>query len=125
MGIKENIKLLREKYKLSQKDLALIAGVTDKAVSTWESGAIEPRMGAIQKIADHFGLKKSNLFEDNGLTEKQGYYIDPEAAKMAQELYENPGMRILFDAAKNVSPEDLKVAAELISRMKKKEEYEE
>lgn len=44
---------------------------------------------------------------------------------MAQELYENPGMRILFDAAKNVSPEDLKVAAELISRMKKKEEYEE
>lgn len=58
MGIKENIKLLREKYKLSQKDLALIAGVTDKAVSTWESGAKEPRMGAIQKIADHFGLKK-------------------------------------------------------------------
>nr|DAF99186.1 MAG TPA: Repressor protein CI [Podoviridae sp. ctW0z17]DAP60210.1 MAG TPA: Repressor protein CI [Caudoviricetes sp.] len=125
LGIKENIKLLREKYKLSQKDLALIAGVTDKAVSTWESGAKEPRMGAIQKIADHFGLKKSNLIEDNGLTEKQGYYIDPEAAKMAQELYENPGMRILFDAAKNVSPEDLKVAAELISRMKKKEEYEE
>ena len=78
-----------------------------------------------KKIADHFGLKKSNLIEDNGLTEKQGYYIDPEAAKMAQELYENPGMRILFDAAKNVSPEDLKVAAELISRMKKKEEYEE
>ena len=125
IGNKRDIKLLREKYKLSQKDLALIAGVTDKAVSTWESGAKEPRMGAIQKIADHFGLKKSNLIEDNGLTEKQGYYIDPEAAKMAQELYENPGMRILFDAAKNVSPEDLKVAAELISRMKKKEEYEE
>ena len=24
-------------------------------------------MGAVQKIADHFGLKKSNLIEDNGL----------------------------------------------------------
>lgn len=67
MGIKENIKLLREKYNLSQKDLALIAGVSDKAVSTWESGAKEPRMGAIQKIADHFGLKKSNIIEDDGL----------------------------------------------------------
>ena len=43
---------------------------------------------------------------------------------MAQELYDNPGMRILFDAAKNVSAEDLKVAADLIARMKKKEEYE-
>lgn len=67
MGIKENIKLLREKYNLSQKDLAIIAGVTDKAVSTWESGAKEPRMGAIQKMADHFGLKKSNIIEDDGL----------------------------------------------------------
>ena len=67
MAISENIKLLREKYRLSQKDLALIAGVSDKAVSTWERGLKEPRMGAIQKIADHFGIKKSNLIEDGGI----------------------------------------------------------
>ncbi len=67
MAIGENIKLLREKYRLSQKDLALIAGVSDKAVSTWERGIKEPRMGAIQKIADHFGIKKSNLIEDGGI----------------------------------------------------------
>ena len=67
MSISENIKILREKYKLSQKDLAQIAGVTDKAVSTWERGIKEPRMGAIQRIADHFGLKKSDLIEDNGM----------------------------------------------------------
>lgn len=34
MGISENIKLLMEIYNLSQKDLGLIVGVTDKAVST-------------------------------------------------------------------------------------------
>lgn len=67
MAISENIKLLREKYRLSQKDLALIAGVSDKAVSTWERGLKEPRMGAIQKIADHLGIKKSNLIEDGGM----------------------------------------------------------
>ena len=67
MGIAENIKLLREMYNLSQKDLGLIAGVSDKAVSTWEKGIKEPRMGAIQKIADHFGLQKSNIIEDGGL----------------------------------------------------------
>ena len=70
MGIGENIKLLREKYGLSQKELGLIAGVSDKAVSTWEQGLKEPRMGAIQKIADHFGLQKSNIIEENGLTLK-------------------------------------------------------
>ncbi len=67
MPISKNIKLLREKYRLSQKELAAIAGVSDKAVSTWERGIKEPRMGAIQKIADHFGIKKSNLIEDGGI----------------------------------------------------------
>ena len=67
MPIGENIKRLRIMHGLSQKELARIAGVSDKAVSTWESGSKEPRMGAVQKIADHFGLKKSNLLEDNGL----------------------------------------------------------
>lgn len=65
MSIGENIKNLRLKYNLSQKDLALIAGVTDKAVSTWEKGVKEPRMGTVQKIADHFGIRKSDLIEDN------------------------------------------------------------
>ena len=67
MPISSNIKKLRAAYDLSQKDLASIAGVSNKAVSTWENGIKEPRMGAIQKIADHFGLKKSNLIEDDGM----------------------------------------------------------
>lgn len=71
LSISDNIKKLRELYNLSQSDLAKIAGVSDKAVSTWERGAREPRMGAIQKIAEHFGLKKSNLIEDDGMKEIQ------------------------------------------------------
>lgn len=67
MAFAKNIKDLREMYNLSQADLGKIAGVTDKAVSTWESGIKSPRMGTIEKIARHFGLKKSNLIEDNGL----------------------------------------------------------
>lgn len=67
MPISQNIKLLRERFGITQKELAEIAGVTDKAVSTWELGTNEPRMGAIQKISDHFGIKKSLLIEDDGM----------------------------------------------------------
>lgn len=67
MPISENIKQLRERYGITQKELAEIAGVTDKAVSTWEIGINEPRMGAIQKIADHFCIKKSDIIEENGM----------------------------------------------------------
>ncbi|WP_188453756.1 helix-turn-helix transcriptional regulator [Virgibacillus oceani] len=67
MGISENLKILRERHDLTQQELADIAGVSDKAVSTWEKGTKQPRMGTIQKIADHFGLKKSQIIEDGGL----------------------------------------------------------
>lgn len=67
MGISENIKILRERYNLTQDELAEIAGVTNKAVSTWELGIKEPRMGTIEKIAKHFGLKMSNIIEDGGM----------------------------------------------------------
>lgn len=69
MGISENIKILRDKFDLTQQDIADIAGVSNKAVSTWENGTKEPRMGTIQKIADHFGIKKSQLIEDGGMNE--------------------------------------------------------
>ena len=67
MGIAQNIRYLRRIHDLSQKDFGKIAGVSDKAVSAWENGLKEPRMGAIQKIADHFNLQKSNIIEDGGL----------------------------------------------------------
>ena len=65
MAIGHNIRMLREKYGLSQKELAQIAGVSDKAVSTWETGKKDPRMGAIEKIAAHFGILKSAIIEDS------------------------------------------------------------
>ena len=79
MSIGKNIKKLREIHNLSQKDLAEIAGVTDKAVSTWENGIKDPRMGSIQKIADHFGILKSDIIEDK---DSKVNYID--AAKTAK-----------------------------------------
>jgi len=64
MSIGANIRRLRSEHNLSQKELAQIAGVTDKAVSTWETGKKDPRMGAIEKIASHFGIRKSAIIED-------------------------------------------------------------
>ena len=65
MSLGQNIKRLRESHGMNQAQLAEIAGVTDKAVSTWENDLKIPRMGAIQKIADYFGLLKSDIIEDS------------------------------------------------------------
>ena len=69
MSIASNIKQLRESHGLTQAQLGDIAGVSDKAVSTWELGTAFPRMGPIQKMADYFKIPKSQLLED--LNEKK------------------------------------------------------
>lgn len=76
MGIRENIIQLRELFGVTQEQLASIAGVSRGAVSQWEGGFSEPRMGSIQKIADHFRISKSNIIEDNGMS-----FIDPVTKK--------------------------------------------
>lgn len=63
MSIGKRIKELRIEKGLSQIELGKIAGVTDKAVSTWEQDIKIPRMGAIEKIATYFGVTKSYIID--------------------------------------------------------------
>lgn len=76
MSIRANIIKLREIFEITQEQLAKIAGVSRGAVSQWEGGFSEPRMGSIQNIADYFGLTKSNIIEDGGMD-----LIDPVTRK--------------------------------------------
>lgn len=51
-------------------------------------------------------------------TSGRKYYFSDETAEMAQELFENHDTRMLFDAARNSRPEDIKMAAEMLLRFK-------
>jgi len=64
LSIAENIKRIRTEHGLSQAELGKIAGVSDKAVSTWELGIKTPRMGAVEKMANYFGIAKSAIVDD-------------------------------------------------------------
>lgn len=77
MGIPENIKGLRRMFKLTQDRLGDIAGVTGKAVWTWENGTAVPRMTQFQRMADYFGLPKSVLIDDGGIDR-----LDPVTRKL-------------------------------------------
>lgn len=63
-AVGRNIRKLRESHGMSQADLAKVAGVTDKAVSTWEMGLKQPRIVALTKVAEHFHVTISELYED-------------------------------------------------------------
>ena len=80
----------------------------------------KPSMEKVQKLADYFGVSVGYLTtgEDN---EDKGYYINPETAELAQTLFENKDLRVLFDAAKDATPEDLQTTYNIRMALKKKE----
>jgi repressor LexA len=64
VSIGKNIRRLRERRGLTQKELAAVLGVTDKAISAWEKDVNEPLMGNVQAMADFFCVLKSDIIED-------------------------------------------------------------
>ena len=117
MGIKENLKALRKQHNLSQQEMAKIAGVTDKAISTWESGTRIPRMGAIQKMADYFGLQKSDIIEDNSrILSGDGSTWTHAPGTESNES----DAQLLQNAKRDLSPEDYRMVIALIKRLREK-----
>lgn len=63
MELKDTIKRLREERGLTQEELAKALGVTRPAVTQWETGWSQPRMGTIEKLSQFFGVSKAELIE--------------------------------------------------------------
>lgn len=66
-GIAANIKALRKRFGVTQRELAEAVGVTENAVSKWETGYSVPRIGAIEKIATHYGVAIRSIVDDDGM----------------------------------------------------------
>ena len=97
-------------------------GISTASISNWKAGRYSPKTEKLQKIADFFGVSVEYMMTGNE-SEKEStsgrkYYFSDETAEMAQELFDNPDTKILFDAARGARPEDLKMAAEMLKRFK-------
>lgn len=129
MGEFRNIfKELRKAAGLSQTEMAKRLGISRSTVGMYETGQREPDFETLEMIADFFNVDVDYLI---GRTNKTtvlpnsvgGYYLSEETAQMAQELFENKEMRILFSAARDAKPEDLNTAADVLLALKRKEGY--
>lgn len=65
MDVGDGIRELRENAGMTQVELGKVAGVSSNAVSQWYNKRAVPRMGAIQRIADYFGIPKSIIMGDS------------------------------------------------------------
>ncbi len=63
------ITLSRKQKNMTQKELADILGVTDKAISKWERGAGYPDISTLKPLAEALGVTVTELLEGEASTE--------------------------------------------------------
>lgn len=110
--------LLRQKG-TTAAEVCRATGISQAAISTWKKRRGKLNAENAAKVAAFFGVSVGYLLGDEEQeTNDGGYYVYGETAQIAQELFENRDLRLLFDAARDARPEDLQIAAEMIKRMK-------
>ena len=118
----ENFERLCSQRNVRPATVSHATGIATATLTEWKKGTYTPKPDKLQKIADFFGVSLEYLMTGKD-TEKvsksgQSYYFSDETAEAAQELFENPNLRVLFDAARDAKPEDLKMAADMLKRFK-------
>ncbi len=101
----------------TQLEIANSIGVSPQTFNTWCKGIAIPRMGKVQALADYFHINKSDLIEDKSTTEKS-YYTNKETQQLAQEIFDNPDLKMLFDTTRDCSPEDMKKVISMVKAFK-------
>ena len=115
-----NLNRLLELNGKNQADLATYMEVSQATVSNWCKGIKSPRMDKLDRICVFLNCTRTDLLEDKGTQEEDNsYYIDEDAKELAQFLFKNPEYKILFDAAKDVSADDLEMVKTIIDKFKK------
>lgn len=90
-------------------------GLTTSTISNWKAGRYTPKQDKMQKIAEYFGVSVDYLM--TGEETEEGYYLNSETAKLAQEMFEDEDMRSLFDMKRNMPPERFKAHMEFMKNL--------
>lgn len=110
----DNIQYYMDREGIGRKEFADAIGVPYSSLTDWINGNTYPRIDKIEKMANYFGISKSDLVEER--TEEH-YYLSDEARKYVEFLYKNPEYKVLFDASRKVKKEDIQFIKEMIDRM--------
>ena len=112
-------KILKEKG-LKQSDIIKGAGISPGTLNSWKKGEYIPKEQTRKAIAYFLGISQTLLDtgkdEPKKSTDGDIWYFDNETAKLAEEIQKDPQRKLLFEAARNVSPENIELAINMFKQ---------
>lgn len=108
---------------MTEYQLCKEIGIKQSTFSTWKTEDRVPNTMRVASIANALGVSVDYLVtgKDESGKETPAYYLDPEAAEIAQELFERPELKVLFKASRKVSAEDIKVVQNMVDALARKD----
>ena len=114
--MKERIKNLCDNKGISMNKLEEILGFGKGYIS--KLGTTTPNTSKIKLIADYFGVSVDYILTGEDTNSETPYYINDDAREMAQFMFENPEYKVLFDASRKVSKDDINVVKTLLDKFR-------
>ena len=112
MPFSTNLKRLRELSQLSQEELGVKTGLSKSTISMYENGKRFPDEETLEIFADIFNVDMNMLL---GKQAGSTYYLDPETARVAEELRKHPLFRVMFDSTKDLDPKSIEKIVDFIN----------
>nr|DAJ75779.1 MAG TPA: helix-turn-helix domain protein [Caudoviricetes sp.] len=123
MTIGRNINHARKLSGMTLEELSKHIGISRQTLSRYENGIIgNIPSDRIEKIAIALNVSPAQLmgWEEMNSSPAEEYYTDPTVNEYAEQLRTNPNMRLLFDATKDMTKEDIDYVVDLVNRLKNK-----
>lgn len=103
----------------TNKKIAELTGISLVTIDNIFSGKNKnPTVAYLQKIARVLECAMDDLIEYDKDSPLADYYENKETAKLAQELHDNPDYRILFDAMRDMTPEQVRAIITVANSIK-------
>jgi transcriptional regulator with XRE-family HTH domain len=120
MNLYERIKEIAKNKGYSINALEKELGYARSSISKFKDNT--PSVDKIRDIAEFLGVSMDLLMglNESDISDKK-YYINEETQEMAQAIFTNKELRLLFDEAMNAQPEDLKATHDILLALKRKE----
>ena len=114
---------------MTQSELSRLTGIRVSSISDYLRGIYEAKQDKVFQIAEALRVNPAWLMgldvsrewptqENND----ENYYHDPEAAALADMIKDNPRYRVLFEASRDLSKENIDFVIKMIENLPKGDE---
>ncbi len=104
---------------LTNKKIAELTGISIATIDRLFSGAnTNPNINLLRSLSKIFECTIDDFMEYDENSPLADYYENKETARLAQEIHDNPEYRILLDATRNLTPEQLQAIINIANMIK-------